>query len=229
MTDSEGNIIAPKNSPVSAKIKFMGKGVQIIVDGIVTNKSQLIPIQASTELIPGDRVTTKSGAEKAQQYGSVGARVGSMTLGVIGNGDTDSTFGGAIAGGLVGTVIGLSSSEEKHEVKIPQGSLYVLTLQTSPRQPSVTLSQPTRKLETTAKVSTKFNFQNIAQYSKQLKRIVQDYQKGTISKEEARNTIEAANQYATTKLRRKLYPPTVLREQVSQIFAFNYPIDRKEK
>lgn len=237
--DSSGNIIAPRNSPVSAKIQYMGKGIKINVEGVVY-KSKLIPIQASSELIPGDKVTVISGAEKAKQYSSMGGRFGGMALGLMGDGDTSSTFEGALGGVVLGMAIGLASPEEKHEVKIPQGSLYVLSLQSPTSQPSVSKALQTPSLQPpvpkalqtsrqlpTPKVSTKFDFKNISQYSAQLKKIVQDYQRGRISREEARSTIEAANKYATTKLRRKLYPPAVLREQMSQIFAFNYPIDRK--
>jgi hypothetical protein len=239
-TDRSGNII-PRNSPVSAEIQYLGKAIKINVKGVVY-KSQLIPIQASSELIPGDKVTVISGAEKAKQYSSMGGRFGGMALGLMGDGDTSSTFEGALGGAVLGMALGLASPEEKHEVKIPQGSLYVLSLQSPTSQPSVSKALQTPSLQPpvpkalqtsrqlpTPKVSTKFNFKNISQYSAQLKKIVQDYQRGRISREEARSTIEAANKYATTKLRRKLYPPAVLREQVSQIFAFDYPVDRKEK
>lgn len=67
-----------------------------------------------------------------------------------------------------------------------------------------------------------FNFNTLKEYSDGLEKILQAYQDGRVSKEDALNVIKAANTYATTKLSTQLLPPSGQRQRIHQMFNFAY-------
>ncbi|MCJ8278953.1 MAG: hypothetical protein MJK14_03150 [Rivularia sp. ALOHA_DT_140] len=64
ITDNQGNILVSENSPVSIILKPTKKGAQIIAQSLVAN-GKVFNIKASSPIIPGVKVTHKTGTEKA--------------------------------------------------------------------------------------------------------------------------------------------------------------------
>lgn len=91
-------------------------------------------------------------------------------------------------------------------------------------------SAPVRaqNLPLVAQSSTQFDFRNVSDYNKLLEKLIQDYQEGRLSRDEALRQIKAADQYATSKLDRPLYPLEGLRKKTTEIFGFVYEADNKQ-
>ena len=136
LKDSNGNVIAPKNSPVSVKLKTTGKEVQIIPESIVT-ENQVIPIKASSLVLSGSKITVTSGAEKAKQITPICTRIGAGLSGSISGGDIEASQLGALLGNGACSLIAVTSPEKTYVVKIPQGSIYVFSLEAPVTLPSV--------------------------------------------------------------------------------------------
>jgi hypothetical protein len=126
--DNYGNMVAPQNSPISVRLQSKAGSIQVIAESLVV-KGRVVPIQASSAVIPGNTVTVTSGLEKAKENSSLGVRLGGLALGAMNGGDAESIKQGALIGSGLGILTGLISSKEVSVVKIPQGSVYVLTLQ----------------------------------------------------------------------------------------------------
>jgi hypothetical protein len=225
--DSYGNVVIPANSPVSIRLKPSSGGAKIIADSLII-RGQVFPIQASSVTIPGMKVTKVSAKDQAQENSSIYSHLLGGLGGAVGSfgGNSEQSTARAMQGGLlgmaVGTLTGMTSAKKALVVRIPQGSVYTLTLQ-APIALAAT-SQPAQKLsETTA---PQFSFRSVQQYSDGLEKILQAYQSGKVSKAEALNVIEAANTYATTKFTEQLYPPLGQRRRIQQMFNFVYAIDQ---
>lgn len=261
--DSYGNILVQANAPVQARVVPTNGGIQILAEALIAD-GRVIPIQAMSSPIPTQSIQRTDVEERADRNSSLGGRLLGGLLGAFGKknnsneGQDPSTVlegpdtGKMMKGGLIGSAIGIAtglfSSDKADIANIPQGSVFVLTLQSPlpaiastaivpppvPQQsysPNPTLrststqqvavSQPTQ-----ASAQSDFNFRNSLQYSETVGGIIAGYRTGKLSASTARELIESANRYATTQLSQQFYPPAGLRRQVAQLFNFTYAIDR---
>lgn len=134
--DSNGNQIAAQNSPVAARIHPVKDGAQVIAESLVI-QGRTVPIQATSPVLPSRKVTISSGTDEAKGLSPVFGRVGGGLFGGLNGGDPTKFSQGAMLGSGIGAIAGLASGKSVHVVEIPQGSVYVLTLQTA-----VALSMP---------------------------------------------------------------------------------------
>lgn len=126
--DSQGNVIAPENTPVTIILKPTDGGAKIVAQSLVIN-GRIVSIKASSQTIPGTTITHKRANDKAVENGSVWGRIGGSTLGFLSQGDPEQFNRGAMLGSAVGLVSGLRSPENTRVVQIPQSSVYVLSLE----------------------------------------------------------------------------------------------------
>ena len=219
--DIKGNEVIPAQSPVSITIKPENKGARIVADSIVV-RGQIVPINASTAVIPGRTVTEQTGEQRARENSAVmGNLFGAIGGSIAPINDRANTFEHlGMIGGAVGILSGLSSPRNYRIVELSSGTVYVLQLQAPVTLPTLAMApQPAETAE-----QPQFSFQNLGQYSSGLGNVIKAFQDGKMSQAEARRIVSAADRYATQTL--KLYPPAELRRQVLQLFDYSYAIDR---
>jgi hypothetical protein len=221
LLDSYGNQIAAQNSPVAARIHPVKDGAQVIAESIVI-QGRTVPIQATSPVLPSRKVTLTSGTDEARGLSPVAGRIGGGLFGGLNGGDPTRFSQGAMLGSGLGAIAGLASGKSVHVVEIPQGSIYVLTLQTA-----VALSMPSAPVATTTAnpSAPRFGFRTEQEYQAGLDKVLQSYQQRQMSQADALNIIRAANDYATTQLPAALYPPAQQRQFIGQVFGFGYAID----
>jgi hypothetical protein len=226
LLDSYGNQIAAQNSPVAARIHPVKDGAQVIAESLVI-QGRTVPIQATSPILPSRKVTLSSGTDEAKGLSPLGGRIGGGLFGGFNGGDPTRFSQGAMVGSGIGAIAGFASGKSMHVVEIPQGSIYVLTLQTS-----VALSMPSpdnRVTTTSGNLSSpsgpRFGFRTEQEYQAGLDRVLQGYQQRQLSQADALNIIRAANDYATTQLPAAIYPPAPQRQFIGQVFGFRYAID----
>ncbi|HEY9749873.1 MAG TPA: hypothetical protein V6C63_14405, partial [Allocoleopsis sp.] len=125
LMDSNGNVVVPENTPVSIKLKPINKGAQIIAESLVVG-GQIVPINATSPVIPGSVITQMKGNDKAIESGAVYGRLTGSIFGFMGKGDPDKFDQGAMIGSALGMLSGLKSPEKIRVVQISQGSVFVL-------------------------------------------------------------------------------------------------------
>jgi hypothetical protein len=126
--DEEGNEATPVNSLVSARLRPVKGGIEIVADSIVV-RGKTISLRASSIVVPGQTVTLESGAARASEAGQIGSKLAESFFGAINPNDSDGMKGGAMGGSLLGMVVGLATPKNATIVKIPRGSIYVLSVQ----------------------------------------------------------------------------------------------------
>ena len=126
--DNQGNIIVPKNAPVTINLKPTDGGVKIVAQSLVIN-GRIVSIKASSQTIPGTTITYKRANDKAVENSSIWSQIGVDTLGFFSQGDPKQFDRGAMLGSIVGFLTGLGSPENTRVVQIPQSSIYVLSLE----------------------------------------------------------------------------------------------------
>ncbi|MEH2245644.1 hypothetical protein [Nostoc sp.] len=126
--DNQGNIVAPKNTPVTITRKPTDGGAKIVAQSLVVN-GRFVSIKASSQMIPGKTMIHIRANDKAVENGSVWTRIGGSTLGFFSQGDPEQFHPGAMLGSAVGLISGLHSAENTRVVQIPQSSVYVLSLE----------------------------------------------------------------------------------------------------
>lgn len=226
LLDSYGNQLAAQGSPVAARIHPVKEGAQVIAESLVI-QGRTVPIQATSPVLPSRKVTLSSGNQQARELSPIGSRIGGGLFGGSTGGDFMNFNQGAMLGSGVGAIAGLASEKSMRVVEIPQGSLYVLTLQIP-----VTVSMPSQSpaaaqpvAQSGATANPQFRFQTEQEYQAGLDKVLQAYQQRQLSQADALNIIRAANTYATTQLPRPLYPPAQQRQFIGQVFGFSYTID----
>jgi hypothetical protein len=116
--DDNGEEIAPVNSLVSAQLQPDQGGVKIVADSLIL-RGKHIRIRASSAMFRGETIVSSSGLSKSDSFGNIGEILlkpfGDISL--IGRG--------------VGTIVGLFSPEHQTTVRIPQGTTFVLSLQSA--------------------------------------------------------------------------------------------------
>ncbi|WP_138497810.1 hypothetical protein [Nostoc sp. PA-18-2419] len=126
--DTQGNVVAAENTPVTIILKPTDGGAKIIAQSLVV-KGRIVSIKASSQMIPGTTITHMRANDKAVENGSIWGRIGGSTLGFFSQGDPDQFDRGAMLGSAVGLISGLRSAENTRIVQIPQSSVYVLSLE----------------------------------------------------------------------------------------------------
>jgi len=129
ITDAQGNVIVPENSPVSVIIQPEDGGARVIAQSIVIG-GQIVPIQAKSPIIPGTTITHVRANDRAADNGATIGRMAASGFGFLNGGDPDAFDRGGMLGNLIGMVAG-RQDESSRIVQIPQGSVYVLALETS--------------------------------------------------------------------------------------------------
>ncbi len=234
--DTAGNEVVPVNSPVVIKLKPEDRGARIVAESIVV-RGQIVPVQAMTAVIPGNTITQAEGAEVARQNSAVYGNLFGSVMGAVAptSRKADAFDQGGMIGGAIGILSGLGEPKGIRVVQLPQGSVYVLTLQApvvltglaiAPKPAEVTQPTPSSPTQSQAQSQgqSQFNFKTVLDYSQGLEAVITAYQSGKISKEDARQVIVAADAYATNTLSPKLYPPAGLRNRIAQLFGFSYAI-----
>lgn len=125
--DDQGNIIVPKDAPVTINLKPTDGGAVIVAKSLVIN-GRIVAIKASSQTIPGTTITYKRANDKAVENSSMWSQIGGDTLGFFSQGNPKQFDRGAMLGSIVGFLTGLSSPENIRVVQIPQSSTYVLSL-----------------------------------------------------------------------------------------------------
>ena len=116
--DGNGDEVAPVNSLVSAKIQPERGGVKIVAESLIL-RSKHILIQASSATYRGETTTIASGVSKSDSLGTIGEILFRPFGDVMG------------IGRGVGALIGLFSPEHQTTIRIPQGTTFVLSLQSA--------------------------------------------------------------------------------------------------
>ena len=224
LLDLQGNEVVPMNTPVTIKLKPENGGAKIVAESIVV-RGQIVAIQATSAVIPGNTITQQSGADRARETsGVLGNLFGAVMGATAGESRKASAFDqGGMIGGAIGILSGMTSPKNIRIVQLPADSVYVLTLQAPISLPTIAAAQT----ESVQASQPQFDFHNITDYSKGLEQVINGFKQGQLSQVEARRVVVSADQYATTKLTSKLYPPAGLRRQVAQLFDYTYGIDRK--
>ena len=130
--DSQGNIVAPENTPVMVLLKPQNKGAKIVAQSLIIN-GKIVEIKASSAVIPGTKITHKRANDKAIENGAVWGKIGGSTFGFLGKGDPEKFDRGAMLGSAVGLISGLRTPENIRVVQISQSSVYILSLEQSIR------------------------------------------------------------------------------------------------
>jgi hypothetical protein len=127
INDAQGNVLIPENSPVSILIQPEDGGAKIVAQSIVIN-GQIVPIKATSPLIPGTTITHMRANERAAENGATFGRIAATGFGFLGGGNPEEFDRGAMLGTLFGMVTG-RRDESTRVVQIPQGSVYVLAVE----------------------------------------------------------------------------------------------------
>ncbi|MEM7063423.1 MAG: hypothetical protein AAF572_09695 [Cyanobacteria bacterium P01_B01_bin.77] len=131
--DRRGNILAPSNSLLNAKIIPSNNGGQIVAETLMVN-GQVISLRAYSSVIPSTTITVDDGRSRAENNANNLSRVG-MALGcTVENFTNEECNSNSMrTGGSIGLVFGLMSNRREPEtrevVQIPQDSLMILTTQ----------------------------------------------------------------------------------------------------
>lgn len=144
LLDMQGNAVVPANAPVSIKLKPENGGARIVAEAIVVN-GQIVPIQASSAVIPGNTITQAEGAEVARQNSAVYGNLFGAVMGATAPQarKADAFDQGGLIGGAVGILSGLGSPRNVRVVQLPQGSVYVLALQAAITLPPLAVAPQT--------------------------------------------------------------------------------------
>lgn len=224
LMDLQGNEVVPANTPVSIKLKPENGGARIVAESIVV-RGQIVPIQATTAIIPGTTIEQVSGAERARENSGMMGNLFGSVLGATARSSRKAEMfdQGGMIGGAIGILSGMSSPKNIRVVQLPADSVYVLSLQAPISLPMVAIApQPAPQAE-----QPEFNFRNSSEYHQGIESVIAGFKQGKLSQAEARRVIAAADHYATHQLTPKLYPLAGLRRQVGQLFDYTYAIDQK--
>jgi hypothetical protein len=128
--DQNGSEVAPENSLITARLKPVKGGVEIVADSILI-RGRVIPLRASSVVVIGQSVSVVTGLDGSKEGHNVGARAGAELLGLINPNNGDGMRAGGLGGGLLGMILGAGKAKKETIVKIPGGSIYVLSVESS--------------------------------------------------------------------------------------------------
>ena len=138
LLDLQGNEVVPMNTPVTIKLKPENGGAKIVAESIVV-RGQIVAIQATSAVIPGNTITQQSGADRARENsGVLGNLFGAVMGATAGESRKASAFDqGGMIGGAIGILSGMTSPKNIRIVQLPADSVYVLTLQAPISLPTI--------------------------------------------------------------------------------------------
>jgi hypothetical protein len=128
--DQDGNEVVAARSLISARLKPSKGGVEIVADSLIV-RGRTVAIRASSIVVPGQTVTVASGADRARESSQLYSKLGGSIGGALNSDDASGAKTGALIGNGLGLIVGFFSPHKETIVKIPQGSIYVLSLQSS--------------------------------------------------------------------------------------------------
>ena len=164
--DGAGNVVVPAGSPVEAYLVPHESGAFIVAQSLVVN-GQVVPIQASSDFLEGKTVTVRRGTDKAQVWGPMLARIAHGVVAPLSNGDINEVYQYAALADGVANLAGAFSTEKARVVEIPQGTTYVLRLQTTPSSattaPPQTETQPVQGNVGNRGQQSRFNLLNLVE------------------------------------------------------------------
>ena len=129
LMDADGNIIVPEGTPVILNLKPADKGAQLVAQGLVV-AGQVVPVQATSDVIPAIKVVKMRTNDKAAENGSIFGRLAGSAMGFLGKGDPEKFDRGAMLGSAGGILTGLFSPKETDWIlQIPQDTVHTLKLQ----------------------------------------------------------------------------------------------------
>lgn len=140
--DQNGTEIVKANSPVAVELVPYKKDIKIVAKSIIVG-GKVVSIQATSPVIPSQKITVKSANQKAKKNSKVTGSLGGSIAGAI-SGDTDSAMKGSYAGNAIGIVTGLTSAKKIRLVNIPQGSVHILELETAAALPTTSYISQTK-------------------------------------------------------------------------------------
>ncbi|NEQ59256.1 MAG: hypothetical protein F6K53_18445 [Moorea sp. SIO4A1] len=134
--DNSGKIAIPANSIVPAKLVPSASGAKILVESIVV-EGKLLPLRAESPVIPGSEITVTNSDQQANKRtrtsGIQGMAIGCLVDSVFNifgqDCSSDSQRIGGTAGILLSTFVPQDNPEVVRVVQIPQGSVFVLSME----------------------------------------------------------------------------------------------------
>ncbi|AFY55438.1 hypothetical protein Riv7116_2957 [Rivularia sp. PCC 7116] len=140
--DQNGTEVVKANSPVAVELVPYKKDIKIVAKSIIVG-GKVVSIQATSPVIPSQKITVKSANQKAKRNSKVSTNLGGSIVGALG-GDSNSTMKGGLAGNAIGIVTGLTSAKKIRLVNIPQGSVHILELETAASLPTTSYISQTK-------------------------------------------------------------------------------------
>ncbi|MDJ0510406.1 MAG: hypothetical protein QNJ64_14295 [Crocosphaera sp.] len=97
-----GDIIIPANTPISLKVQPYQDGALLVAESIILD-GQMIPIHATSSMLPGRTITRRTAEEMARQGSKVYGNLATSIGGALGVNISDMQRGGF--GGAVGSTV----------------------------------------------------------------------------------------------------------------------------
>lgn len=139
IVDAMGRELVPANSPIAVKLVPSEGNIKIVAESIVV-RGQVVPVEATSPIIPSTKKTLVSGNERARKNSPAWSRLGASFGGAIGKGSSNSMIKGGLTGNAVGIFKGMISSKKIRAVSIPQGSVHILQLKAPAALPTMSIS-----------------------------------------------------------------------------------------
>lgn len=127
--DANGEELLPVNSYINAKLRPTKEGIEVVADAIVV-KGRKIALQTNSVVIPGQTLTIKSGMDAAQEQRKAGSGILGSLMGGFGMGG-QAMEQGMMLGNAGGWISGLNSAQKMIVVKIPRGTVHLLSTTTA--------------------------------------------------------------------------------------------------
>ena len=129
LADEAGNTIVPEGTPVMLSLKPTKGGAQLVAQGLVIG-GQIVPVQATSDVIPAIKVVKMRANDKAAENGAIYGRLSGSLMGFMGKGDPEKFDRGAMLGSAAGILMGLIRPKETDWIlQIPQDTVHILKLQ----------------------------------------------------------------------------------------------------
>jgi hypothetical protein len=127
--DGDGEELLSVNSYINAQLKPTEEGIEIIADAIMI-KGRKVALKTTSVVIPGQSLTIKSGMDAAQEQRKAGSGILGSLLGGFGAG-SQAMEQGMMLGNAGGWISGLGSGKKVLVVKIPRGTVHLLSTTTA--------------------------------------------------------------------------------------------------
>lgn len=127
--DADGEELLPVNSYINAQLKPTEEGIEIIADAVMV-KGRKVALKTSSVVIPGQSLTIKSGMDAAQEQRKAGSGILGSLLGGFGA-SGQAMEQGMMLGNAGGWISGLGSGQKVLVVKIPRGTVHLLSTTTA--------------------------------------------------------------------------------------------------